>query len=220
MKPTSAAGFTLLEMMTALGVLSVLMGISVLALGGMKKRGSFASATGELLGNLSRARAEAYGRGTATVFIIDTVGNRWWSLEDVAGTFVPATTLTTFNPATPAPAGFSLLGSNTFPTGVTFTGASNGYAATLPAPYAGVPASAGAIPPPTFAYCSFCLGSGANQGFGAVRFEASGGATFSGGPTAVGQSLSIAGDMDSGKNVLTVAIIAKTGAAESFQVFQ
>lgn len=220
MKTSTAAGFTLLEVMTAAGVLSVLVGISVLALGGMKKRGNFASATGELMANLQRTRSEAYGRGSATVFIVDTVGSRWWSLEDVNGTFVPATSLAAFDPASPAPAGFNLLGSNTFPGGVTFSGASAGYAAALPAPFAGVPSYSGSSPAPAYNYCSFCVTSGANAGFGAVRFEASGGATFSGGPAGVGQSFSLAGKLDTGVNVMTVAIIARTGASESFQVYR
>lgn len=206
--------------MTALGILGVLMGISVLALGGIKKRGTFTSASGELLANLQRARSEAYGRGTATVFIVDTVGNRWWSLEDVTGAFNPATSLATFNPATPAPAGYTLLGTDTFPAGVTFTGASSGFGSALPAPYASVPSFPGSSPAPTYAYCSFCINSGANAGFGAIRFEASGGAVFSGGPAGVGQSLSIAGALDTGSNVLTVAVVARTGAAESFQVYR
>lgn len=220
MKTGAPRGFTLLELMTALGVIAVMVGISVLALGGVKKRGSFASASGELVVNLRRARAEAYGQGTATVFIVDTVGNRWWSLEDINGTFNPVTSLATFNPATPAPAGFRLLNSDTFPTGVTFAGATAGYGGALPAPYAGVPAWSGYSPAPPFAYCTFCLASGTNAGFGAVRFEASGGAVFSGGPAGVGQSLSLAGPMDTGNNVMTVAIVGMTGLAESFQVYR
>ena len=206
--------------MTALGVLGVLMGISVLALGGIKKRGNFAAATGELLVNLRRARSEAYGRGTATVFIIDTAGNRWWSLEDIAGAFNPATSLAAFNPATPAPAGYKLLGSNTFPAGVTFTGATNGFAGALPAPYAGIPSFSGSNPAPVLPYCSFCINGGGQSGYGAVRFEASGGAVFSGGPAGVGQSLSMAGKLDAGSNIMTVAIIAKTGLAETFQGYR
>lgn len=207
--------------MTALGVIGILMGISVMALGNIKKRGTFASATGEILASLRRARSEAYGRGTATVFIIDTVGNRWWTIEDVNGAFDPTTGLTVyFNPATPSSAAFPLLATNTFPAGVTFSGASAGYGSALPAPYSGIPSFSGSSPAPAYLYCSFCLKQGSRTGWGAIRFEASGGAAFSGTSQGVGQSFSIAGAQETGTNVLTMGIVTKTGLAESFQVYQ
>jgi hypothetical protein len=206
--------------MTALGVIGVLMGISIMALGNIKKRGTFASASGELLANLRRARSEAYGRGTDTVFIIDTVANRWWALEDVSGTFDMTAGLTVFNPSSPTAGNYNVLGMNTFPAGVTFSGASAGYGSALPAPYAGIPSFSGSLPSPPYAYCTFCSTGGSRTGWGAIRFEASGGALFTGTGTGVGQSFSIAGQQDSGTNVLTMGIVAKTGAAESFQVYR
>src|SRR5258708_27628412 len=92
-------GFTLLEMLTAVAIIAIMAGLSIAALTGLKKRGNFVSATGDLIEGLRLTRAEAFSRQAPCVFVVDTVGNRWWSIIDVANTF----TLGTFAPATPAP---------------------------------------------------------------------------------------------------------------------
>jgi hypothetical protein len=186
------------------------------ALARLKNRGNFASATGDLIVGLRKTRASAYGRGTTTVFVIDTVGARFWGIEDVNGAF----DITTFNPATPAPAGFNLLVSGTLPNGVTFTDATNGYGLALPQPYAGVPSFSGSTPAPNFAYCSFCRTATPNVGFGSISFDPSGGARFNAGPAAVGQSFSVIGQSQGStgaQTVMTYAVVGRTGTAESFQ---
>jgi hypothetical protein len=197
--------------MTVLAIVAVLTGISVSALTGLKTRGGFASATGDLISAARKARATAFGRGSIAVFVIDTDGRRYWTIEDLNGAF----DLTAFNPANPAPAGYNLIGTGTLAADVTFTGASNGFGSALPAPYAGVPAVSGGPNPPNYPYCSFCLTSGPRRGFGSITFDTSGTARFSGGPATVGQSFSVRGGGQSG--LMTFAVIGRTGTSETFQ---
>jgi prepilin-type N-terminal cleavage/methylation domain-containing protein len=206
------AGFTLVELAIAASIATILATIGAAALNGMKRRGNFASATGDLIVALRKTRAAAFGRGTTTILVIDTAGRRYWGLEDRNGAF----DLAAFDPANPTPAGYNLIASGTMPAGVTFTGATNGFGGALPAPYAGVPAASGGLTPPNFAYCSFCLTAGARTGFGSITFDAGGGARFSGGPATVGQSFSLQGDTE--KSLMTFAVIGRTGTAETFQV--
>jgi prepilin-type N-terminal cleavage/methylation domain-containing protein len=211
-------GFTLIEMLTVMAIIGVLMGITILGLRGMKSRGNFASGTNDVVTAIRECRAQAYGTGATTVFVVDTAGSRWWSLNDAANSF--DLTLATFNPASPTPTGGSVIDMNTLPNGVTFNGATAGYGKDLPAPYVGVPSwssptltQAGV---PNFNYCSFCLKTGTNAGFGAIRFTATGRAVFSSGPSAIGQSLSMKGLLESGSNVMTIGIIGRTGSLASF----
>lgn len=210
-------GFTLIEMLTVMGILGILMGITILGLRGMKDRGNFASATGDVVTAIRECRAQAYGTGSTTVFVVDTVGSRWWSLNDAANSF--DLTLAAFNPASPAPTGGSIIDMNTLPNGVSFSGATNGYGSILPAPYVGVPSYSGSASVPNFPYCSFCLKAGTNAGFGAIRFTATGRAVFSSGPSGIGQSLSIKGLLESGSNVMTIGIIGRTGSLASFILY-
>jgi prepilin-type N-terminal cleavage/methylation domain-containing protein len=211
-----AAGFTLIEMATAMIIIAILAALGLGALSNLKRRGNFAAGTGDLIVGLRKTRAWSFGRGTTTVFVIDTVGNRFWGIEDVNGAF----NITTFNPATPAPAGFNLLVSGTLPNGVTFTGATNGYGAALPAPYSGIPSYSGSSPAPNFAYCSFCRTGTPNIGFGSISFDPSGGARFNAGPVDIGQSFSVIGQSQGStgaQTVMTYAVIGRTGTAETFQ---
>ena len=204
-------GFTLIEMVIALSVAGIIAGIGLSALAGLKTRGNFASATGNLIVGLRKTRAVSYARGTTTVFVIDTVGARFWGIEDVNGAF----DLNTFNPATPTPAGFNPIIDGVLPTGpsgVTFTGATNGYGSALPQPYAGIPSFSGSTAVPNFAYCSFCKTANPNLGFGSISFDASGNARFNSGPAAVGQSFTV-----KGQALMTVAVVGRTGTAETFQ---
>jgi prepilin-type N-terminal cleavage/methylation domain-containing protein len=215
-------GFSLMEMMVALAIIAILFKLSVSTLSGLKSRGNFVSASGDLIEGLRGARAEAFGRGAPTVFIIDTVGGpdgrpRWWSVADLDNNF----TLAAFNPATPAPSPDILLGSGILPTGVTFgpAGSPGGYGSALPQPYAGVPSYAGATPAPNFPYCSFCS-AGSPAGFGAITFFGSGGAAFSGGTgTPLGHQFTIQAPQPSGTGlqIMTVAVIARTGASATFE---
>jgi len=206
----SQAGFTLFELIAAVVIIAVISGIGIAALGTLKTRGDFASATGDLIVALRRARAAAFGRGSTTVFVIDTAGAQYWSIEDLNGAF----DLAAFDPNNPAPAGYRLIATRAMPANVTFTGATNGFGGALPAPYAGVPAASGGPNPPNFPYCSFCLTAGPRAGFGSIRFDSSGGARFSGGPATAGQSFSLSGGT---RALMTFAVIGRTGSAETFE---
>jgi prepilin-type N-terminal cleavage/methylation domain-containing protein len=211
MRTRHPTGFTLIEMATVMILASILVAIGFNALANLKSRGNFASATGNLIVGLRKTRAAAYARGTTTVFVIDTAGGRFWGIEDVNGAF----NLTTFDPNNPTPAGFNPIVDGTLPTGpsgVTFTGATNGYGSALPQPYAGIPSFSGSTATPNFAYCSFCKTNNPNLGFGSISFDASGGARFNSGPAAVGQSFTV-----NGQALMTVAVISRTGTAETFQ---
>jgi type II secretory pathway pseudopilin PulG len=209
-------GFTVIEIAIALAIMTVIAAMGLGALARLKNRGNFASATGDLIVGLRKTRASAFGRGTTTVFVIDTVGARFWGIEDVNGAF----DITTFNASNPAPAGFNLLVSGSLPNGVTFTGATDGYGAALPRPYSGIPSFSGSSPAPNFAYCSFCRTTTPNLGFGVISFDTSGGARFNAGPAAVGQSFSVVGQSQGStgaQTVMTYAVIGRTGTAETFQ---
>ena len=195
-------GFSLVELATVLAIIAITSAITIYALGGVGKRGNYAAATGDLITGLRRTRAEAYGRGSNTVFVVDSVGGNYWGIEDVANNF----SLATFNPATPAPAPDNLLVSGSFGNGLTF-GPSNGYGAALPAPYSAIPANTA---------CTFCGSFGGNLGFGSVVFQASGGAQFSV-PAAAGASFTVSQNLGSSTEFMTIAILGRTGGAEYFE---
>jgi prepilin-type N-terminal cleavage/methylation domain-containing protein len=157
-------GFSILELAVVLSIVGIVSALVLSGVGGVKKRGNYNSATGDFITNLRKTRAASFGRGNPTVFIVDSAGGRYWGIEDVGGAF----SLDAFNPATPAVAPQVLVTSGTLPLGVTFA-PSNGYGAALPAPYTVILANVA---------CTFCRTSGVNTGFGAVTFQASGGADF------------------------------------------
>lgn len=199
-------GFTILEMLTALVIVGLLAGLSIAALGGLKKRGNFVSATGDLVEGLRLTRAEAFGRQSPCVFVIDTVNSRWWSIADVDNNF----SLAAFNPATPNPSPDVLLNSGTLPTGVTF-GPSTGYGATntLPVPYAGITANVA---------CSYCVTSGGNT-YGSITFYGAGSAKFSANNSSIGNQFTIQSAQPSGTGLqtMTFAVVGRTGAAATFE---
>src|SRR5258708_23505651 len=138
-------GFTLIEMVIAMAIIGIMAGLSIAAMSGLKKRGNFVSATGDLLEGLRLTRAEAFSRQAPCIFIIDTVGNNWWSIIDVANTF----SLASFTPATPAPAPAVLLASGTLPTNVIFgpSASPGGYGSSyLPSPYGVIPGNSASSP--------------------------------------------------------------------------
>jgi len=209
-------GFTMIEMVTAFALIAILAGLSLNALGGIKKRGTFVSASGDLVEGVRRARAEAFSRGGPCVFIIDTAGGNWWAVTDMDSDF----NIATFNPATPVVGADVLVASGSLPPSVAFgpAGSPGGYGVALPQPYAGVPSFAGSTPTPNFPYCSFCSTT-APTGFGAITFYGSGGAKFSGGPAATGQSFSIKAPNagGTGLQIMTIAVIGRTGAITNFE---
>jgi hypothetical protein len=207
----------MVEMLTVLALIAIFAGLAVSALGGLKQRGNFVSSSGDLLEGVRQTRSEAFSRGSPCIFVIDATRQQWWSIDDVAGTF----SIATFNPATPAPAPAVLINSGTLANNVTFgpSAAPGGYGVALPAPFAGVPSFSGSSPAPAFNHCSFCS-TNSGDVTGAITFFGSGGAIFSAGPaSATGQQFSIQAPKPtgSGLQIMTIAVIGRTGAIASFE---
>lgn len=212
-------GFTLVEMGIAAAVLATISALALVSLRGIRQRGSFASATGDVIGALRLARAEASGRGQAVYFIVDTnvatdaLGNptapRWWVLLDIGGNF----DITLWDPENPMGLGDQVLSSGIFPSGVKVW-APGGYPQALPAPYQLIPVAGSPIPAdPVF--CSFCLKAGARTNYGWVRFApgAAPATSFSGTNTsAFGQQLTVYSSSGSRNFMMVVAILARSGA--------
>jgi hypothetical protein len=213
MRRRTGRGYSLIELAIATGILAALAVTGWAALQGLKSGTSYSTAMSELVVGLRRTRAEAFGRGNPTYFIVDTAGGRWWGVEDVGGDF----TLDGFNPSNPAPAPDNLLASGTLPTGASF-GPALGWNAALARPFGAIPSttSAGA----NYAYCSFCRKSGVNTGFGAVQFQPGGVARFDAGPAALGQVFTVASSTKSPIKVTAVAMVARTGVVYTFEKTQ
>src|SRR2546426_7898855 len=127
-------GFTMVEVMTAVGVIGVLAAMSIVAMNRVKTRGNFSSGTGDFIATLRTARAEAFARGNPTVVVVDVAAGQWWSIEDVNGDF----SLASFNASTPAPSPDRLIYTGHLPPGTSF-GPLDGWGAALPQPYSGIP---------------------------------------------------------------------------------
>src|SRR5438132_8518571 len=213
-----ARGFSLVEVGVGLAIVSALAAISILALRGLKQRGDYAGATGDVVTGLRLARSESFGRGQATYFIIDTTaatGVRWWSLLDVGGNF----DIIAWDPANPTGLGDRLLASGTLPPAVTVGTVDNTYPQQLPQPYQLVPSAVSPVASPLG--CSFCLTSGARSGYGWVRFSPGSppNATFPAGTTAstVGQELTLMFQSDLTSRMMVIAILARSGAVSNFE---
>jgi prepilin-type N-terminal cleavage/methylation domain-containing protein len=212
-------GFTLVEMGIAAAVLATISALAIAGLRGVRQRGAFASASGDVIGGLRLARAEASGRGQAVYYIIDTnvatdsLGNplkpRWWVLLDIGGDF----NFTTWDPENPMGLGDRVLSSGIFPLNVSIS-APSGYPLALPAPYTLIPVAGSSIPANP-AFCSFCLTAGARINYGWVRFApgAAPAVTFSGSNTsAFGQQLTVYTSSGSTNYMMVVGILARSGA--------
>ncbi|MCI0571755.1 MAG: prepilin-type N-terminal cleavage/methylation domain-containing protein [Myxococcaceae bacterium] len=198
MRAQRSPGFTLLELAVALAIAAILTALSVAALDGLRTRASFSNVSARIAQGVRQTRAEAFGRGVATAFIVDTVDGRWWGVEAPDGFDVDA-----FDPAAPG----TVIVSGSFPEGITF-GPTDGYGASLAAPFAGVPVTSA---------CSFCRDAGTNQGFGAVVFEPRGGARFLGAPRAMGHQFTLTGTHRGATRTLAVAILGLSGVVETFE---
>jgi prepilin-type N-terminal cleavage/methylation domain-containing protein len=211
MRPQSSPprGFTLIELAVVLAIISVILGLSISALQAMKTRATFANVSAETAMAVRRARAEAFGRGTPTAFVLDTVGKRWWSLEAPSGvnldSFDPTNAV--FDPARPA----RLIASGKLGTAASF-GPAAGYGVALQAPFAAIPVLS--TQAPALPYCSFCRASGTNTGFGAILFTPAGRTTFSGGPAGLGQQFTLTGQSGNATRTVLVAVVERTGAIE------
>ncbi|MFL5312765.1 MAG: Tfp pilus assembly protein FimT/FimU [Myxococcales bacterium] len=213
-------GFTLIEVGIAAAILATISAMAVVALRGVRQRGAYAGATGDVIGALRLARSESFGRGQAVYFIIDTnvtadalgnpTGPRWWVLLDVGGNF----DFTLWDPANPSGLGDRLLSNGVFPSGVTVD-VTGGYPQALPAPYQLIPAASGTPIIATPPYCSFCLTGGAKPRYGWVRFApgAAPAATFSGATASpVGQELTLLYTNGAQTYMTVVAILARSGS--------
>ncbi len=203
-----SCGFTLIEVVVVLAVIGVVAAIIFGGFEAVRKRASFSGSVGDIVTSLRKTRAEAFGRGTYTAFIVDTVGGRWWGIEAPNGI-----NLSTFNPSAPG----TVILSGTLPNGTVF-GPTGGYGLALPDPFAGIPILSGQLP--NFNYCSFCNTAAPNQGFGEILFEPAGSVQFSGGPPGAGQQFTLQGTIQSSAGVsvrtTAVAITAFTGVIEQF----
>jgi prepilin-type N-terminal cleavage/methylation domain-containing protein len=213
-----SAGFTLIELMTVVVLIGIVSGLGIAYLGNFKRRGNFATATGDLQVALRMAKAEAYNRGTSVVFIVDTAGGKYYVVEDVVNGINIATTA--FNPnALPStvtpPVNDKMIMQGTFPSTVSFASAPpTNYATALPAPYASLPVTNG---------CTFCNSSGTNAGFGSITFAIGSGAVFSNptAPPSAGGTMTIASSgQTTVANQMIFAIVGRTGTFETFEVFQ
>ena len=204
-----SCGFTLVEAVVVLAVIGVVAAIVLGGLEALRKRGSFTGAVGDIITSLRKTRAEAFGRGIYTAFIVDTAGGRWWGIEAPNGI-----ALSTFNPSAPG----TVILTGSLPNGTVF-GPTGGYGVALPDPFAGIPVLSGQSP--NLNYCSFCNTAPPNQGFGEILFEPAGSVQFSGGPPVVGQQLTLQGTVQAsngGGSIQTtaVAITAFNGIIEQF----
>lgn len=211
MRPQSPRGFTLIELAIVLAIVSILAGLSLSALQAMKTRATFSNVSAEMAMAVRRTRAEAFGRGTPTAFVVDTVGKRWWSLEAPGGvnldSFDPTLALFDANATLQA----RLITSGKLGTAASF-GPSAGYGVALQAPFAAIPVLS--TQSPALPYCSFCRASGTNTGFGVIQFSPAGRTTFSGGPAGLGQQFTLTGLSGNATRTVLVAVVARTGAVE------
>jgi hypothetical protein len=201
-------GFTLVEAAVTTALVAVLAALAINAYSGLKRTSSFSAVAGDMLSGYADTHLEALGRGTRTVFVVDTVGGRWWGVEDVGSDF----SLDAFNPAIPVVAPDRLIVSGTLGANVKF-GPTAGWGSSFDVPFAKFPSTTAAGA--NYAYCSFCKTTGTNTGFGAITFVTGDPARFSGGPTSTpGQVFSVTDT--AGISVTAVAVVARTGIAQVF----
>ena len=203
-----SCGFTLVELVVVIAVIGVVAAIVLGGIESLRKRASFTGAVGDIVTSLRKTRAEAFGRGIYTAFIVDTVGGRWWAIEAPNGI-----SLSTFNPSAPG----TVILTGSLPNGTVF-GPTGGYGLALADPFAGIPILSGQSP--NLNYCSFCNTGAPNQGFGEILFEPAGSVQFSGGPPGVGQQFTLQGTIQSSAGVAVrttaVTITALSGVIEQF----
>lgn len=192
-------GFTLVEMLVVVGVAGILTALSLNALGSVRRRADYSSASNELVLLLKRLRNEAFSRSTTTVLVVVPGSRLALAIEDKNGDF----DLSTFDLANPTPAPDRLLAKMELPPSVAF-GPATGFGGALPAPFSGVPASQA---------CTFC---GSIRG--AIRFQADGTALISppisSDPNPEAGSFSLEHTATGQRK--TVAVVARTGTVQVY----
>jgi prepilin-type N-terminal cleavage/methylation domain-containing protein len=197
----SGNGFTLIEFSVVLAIIAVLSAMSYTYFEGTKSSITFSSASLGLVADLRKVRSDSYGSGYTAVFVFNQTTGQYWGIEDVTGTF----NLATFDPSNPAPPPAKLLVQNWLNAPIV-VGPSTGYGATLPQPFASVHVDNA---------CTFCQ-STALPPYGAVSFLGRDGTSFTG-PNAGDGSLTIQTPQPTGGwAFITIAIIGRTGAIDSF----
>src|SRR5262249_23250353 len=125
----SRHGFSLIEAVTVAAIISIVTGIVVGGIELLRKSGAFTGASGDIITGLRKTRAEAFGRGTYTAFIIDTAGGRRGGSEAP-----PGGELSPFKPPPPRTG----VGFRRLPQGTGFWPAAPVWAS-VPAPLSGIP---------------------------------------------------------------------------------
>lgn len=187
-------GFTLVESAVVLGVIAVLVALSLVAVGGMRRTTSFSSTTNDLLARMRWLRSEAFAHGADTVLVVQRSTGRYWAILDPAGDF----DLALFQPTAPTDDDDRLLGAFELAAPAQF-GPDDGHGGPLPRPFAWVPASTP---------CTPCV-----DDLAAVVFRGDGTAALSG-PHRDGGSFSL---VQPGSAPRTFAIVGHTGAIEAFE---
>jgi hypothetical protein len=195
--------FTLVEAAITMAIITII-GIGALTVvRQVKLRNSFTSSVAGVQVGLRKLKADAWGSGFNTVFVVNQSTGQYWGIEDQSKTF----SLSTFSASSPAPSPNVLLFKGTLPSPVTF-GPSTGYVGgTLPWPFATVHVASA---------CTFCVTSPAN--YGAVTFTPEGTAFLTGTNTADGSfSIQTKNDKTNDYTYTTIAIIGLTAAIETFE---
>ncbi|BDG09092.1 pilus assembly FimT family protein [Anaeromyxobacter paludicola] len=194
MRPPRSRGFTLVELAVTISIAAILAAVAWSSLARQRARGNLAGSAIELQALLRNARVNAVASGRPTaVMVFPQYANPLGGIgrvvvyEDPSFSFFSAAAtphFDGFDPAAPAEAGRTFLGSLDLPAGIV-VGLGGAAPPTLAPPYSGILAAA----------CSFCASG--NDGRGAVVFDARGRAGFhsaDGAPLAVqGGTIALSG---------------------------
>jgi prepilin-type N-terminal cleavage/methylation domain-containing protein len=214
LRPSRVGGFTLIEIMTALAIVVVLVGLTLGALSQLQSQASRRAFTTDLAADLALARNRAIARQRTQVIVIDATaganavfgyfhledtGNRIYSSADVAALLVG------FDPSTPstAPVPYTVqalesASQSTSP----FYLSTTAWGGALPFPFA-------AVSQDTSGGCSFCT-----SGVGALAFLPNGKAVFSNG-NAAGGLIAVQGRGGTGASSMSALLISTSSLVQT-----
>jgi len=214
LRPRRVRGFTLVEVMTALAIVVVLVGMTLGALSQLRSQASRRAFTTDLAADLALARNRAIARQRTQVIVIDAAagtnalfgyfhledtGNRIYSSADLTALLVgldPSTPTTAPSPYTVQALESATQSSSPFYLSTTAWGGA------LPFPFA-------AVPQDTSAGCSFCT-----NGVGALAFLPNGKAVFSDG-NAAGGLIAVQGRGGTGASSMSALLISTTSLVQT-----